>query len=106
MQKLILGIRRAETIMGRSNIRPNNEELKVRKLYLRKIISKKKIVKGETFNLENISLMRSPNSHKFQIDIENFDKLLGKKNLRTIEPYNILTKKNYNWKHILLYKLD
>ena len=96
MPKLISGIRRAETIMGKYKIGPNNEELKVRKLYLRKIISKKKIIKGETFNLENISLMRSSYTDKFQIDIKKFDKLLGKKNLRTIKPYKILTKKNYN----------
>ena len=96
MPKLIKGIRRAESIIGKSKIEPNNEELKFRKLYLRKIVSKKKIIKGEIFNLNNISLMRSPNIDKLQINIKKFDRLLGKKNLKTINPFEILTKKNYN----------
>ena len=57
---------------------------------------KKKIIKGEIFNLNNISLMRSPNIDKLQINIKKFDRLLGKKNLKTINPFEILTKKNYN----------
>jgi len=96
MPKLIKDIRRAESIIGKSKIEPNNEELKFRKLYLRKIVSKKKILKGEIFDLNNISLMRSPNIDKLQINIKKFDRLLGKKNLKTINPFKILTKKNYN----------
>ena len=96
MPKLIKDIRRAEIMLGINNIKPNDAELKFRKIYLRKIVTKKRILKGETFNLQNIGLIRSPNFTKSAISIEKFEKLLGKKNLKLINAYKLVTKENFN----------
>jgi len=94
MVKMIKNIRRAETLIGNNNIFPNKKEIKLRGKVLRKIVSKKKILKNEKFSLDNISLMRHEKNFPFELDSKNFDKIIGKKNKKALSEFKVLTKKN------------
>ena len=91
---MIKNIRRAETLIGNNNIFPNKKEIKLRSKVLRKIVSKKKILKNEKFSLDNISLMRHEKNFPSELDSKNFDKIIGKKNKKALSEFKVLTKKN------------
>ena len=94
MRDMIKDIRRAETIRGFNLIVPNKKELQLRDQIMRKIVTKKKILKGELFSLNNIALMRHKIKSKNILIAKDFDKILGKRNKKEINKFKILTKKN------------
>ena len=97
MKDMIKGIRRAEIIKGLGYILPDKKEIKLRDQIMRKIVTKKRILKGELFSLKNISLMR----HKIKLNnslyAKDFDIILGKKNKKEINKFQILTKKIFKY---------
>jgi N,N'-diacetyllegionaminate synthase len=96
MIDLVRDVRRAESIMGKKKIGPTKPEIKIRSNILRKIVTKTKILKGQLFSFKNIALMRhSKKINKLELNNKFFDRLIGKKNKKTIDKFTVLTKQNF-----------
>lgn len=94
MRQMIKDIRRAEIIKGSDRIAPNKKEIKLKDQIMRKIVTKKKILKGELFSLNNLTLMRHKKKSNNILFAKDFDKILGKRNKSEINKFQILTRKN------------
>ena len=93
-KNLVNSIRNIEKLLGSDDIFPSFPEIKKRKINHRSIISIKSIKKGEKFNYQNISLMRS-NGLKMGLDPKFYFKILGKKSKKNISKKTKINKNHF-----------
>ncbi len=93
-KSLVERIRYIEKTLGNENIFPNKLELKKRGLYHRSLITVKKILKGQTFSLENIALKRSKGISK-GLHPKFFFKIIGKKSIKNFKSGEKIIKSNF-----------
>ena len=73
LKKMVSAIRNIELALGNSVKKPSISELKNIKLVRKSIVSKKKIKKGEVFNVDNIDIKRPGTG----ISPMKWDKIIG-----------------------------
>ncbi len=93
-KNLVNSIRNIEKLLGSDDIFPSFPEIKKRKINHRSIISIKSIKKGEKFNYQNISLMRS-NGLKMGLDPKFYFKIIGKKSKKNISKETKINKNHF-----------
>lgn len=74
-EKLVMGIRNVETILGSQNKIPTRSELKNKKIVRKSIVAKIPIKKGEKFSILNITCKRPEGG----ISSAKWEKIVGKK---------------------------
>ena len=87
LKVLVKAIRRTETLMGSSLIRPHNKEIPNRNKYFRGILAIKNIIKNEKLTTLNVGLKRSL-SYKTSLNSKYYNQVLGKRakqNIKTDE---------------------
>ena len=94
---MVKRIRETEKLMGLYKIGPTNEEKKLRNRFHRKIVSLKKIKKGEKFSLNNVSLKRS-NSKLRGLPPKKLFKIIGKNSKKNINPNKLITSGDFTTK--------
>ncbi len=89
-KKMCNQIRRAENMFGSSDIKPNIEELKIKKNIYRYIFSRRNILKGEKIRFEDLVFKRS-NLKSKKIEPKYYKKIINKfskKNINKNKPIN------------------
>ena len=92
-KRMVDKIRSTEKMLGKDTISPTKEEIKMRHKFHRKIVSLKKIKKGDKLSLENLCLKRTNSSLKGLPPKKLFD-LIGKISLRNIKSDKIISNKD------------
>ncbi len=92
-KKMVNKIRKTEKLLGRDTIIPTKEEIKLRYKFHRKIVSLKKIRKGDKLSLKNLCLKRSNSRLKGLPPKKLFD-LIGKISLKDIKSNKIISTKD------------
>ena len=93
-KNLVNSIRNIEKLLGGEDVFPSHPEIKKRKINHRSIISTKFIKKGDKFDHNNISLMRS-NGKKMGLDPKFYFQILGKKSKRNISKETKINKNHF-----------
>lgn len=93
-KNLVNSIRNIEKLLGEDDMFPSHPEIKKRKINHRSIISTKFIKKGDKFDSNNISLMRS-SGKKMGLDPKFYFQILGKKSKRNISKEAKINKNHY-----------
>ena len=92
---MIKKIRNLEKILGKATIKPVKKEIKFRKIYHRKVVSFKKIIKGEKFTLNNLCLKRT-NFQSKGLPPKNLFKILGKSAVKNIKAHKLLLNSDFS----------
>jgi len=83
LRTLVEDIRRTESLMGKSKIKPHKKEIILRKKNFRSILAKENIKKNEKLTLFNIALKRTLD-HRNSLGPDFFYKVIGKKAKKNI----------------------
>ncbi len=92
---MVKKIRNLEKILGMGKIEPSEKEIKFRKIYHRKVVAFKDILKGEKFTLSNLCLKRT-NSQSKGLTPRYLFKILGKPATKNIKVHKVLLNSDFS----------
>lgn len=87
LKNWVLSIKTAYTLLGNSELKPTKDELKMRKISRRSIVSLKDVKKGERFSKNNLGFRRPGTG----LSPKLIDDIIGLKSLRDIKKGEIIT---------------